>query len=142
MKKRFAPWIIVGFLLMGWPLNGLSQELPSGKWWHSPAISAKLKLSPDEIRRLDDLYAGSRRHLIDLKRSVEKERFELDQQLGGRKMNRSALKKQHQKLEKARTDLSSEYLRFMVETRNIIGYDRFQQLKQIYRGRAKSGGNS
>jgi Spy/CpxP family protein refolding chaperone len=141
MNRRFAAWIIVGFLLIGWPLKGLCQELPSGKWWHTPAISGKLKLSPEEIRRLDDLYAGSRQRLMDLKRAVEKERFELDQQLGNREINRQALNQQHRKLERARTDLSSEYLRFMVETRNIIGYDRFQQLKQIYRSRAKSKRN-
>lgn len=138
MSKRFAVWITAVFLLL-WPLRGFGQEAPEGKWWYAPDIAAALKLTPEEVRRLDDLYADSRRQLIDLKRSVEKERFELDQLLEGRKINDQAVKKQHRKLEDARTGLSSEYLRFMVETRRIIGHDRFQQLKQIYRGNSKSG---
>jgi Spy/CpxP family protein refolding chaperone len=90
-------------------------------------------LSQNEIDQLDDLFAKSRRKLIKLKSEVENEQFELDQLLGKKKVDDAKVKKQFKKLEKARNKLANERLQFVVGVRNILGRDRFQQLKSNYK---------
>lgn len=109
------------------------QEVPAGKWWYNPKIQKNLKLSKNEVKRLDKLFANSSRELIEHKSAVEREQFELDQLLSGKDVNDAAVKKQFRKLEKARQDLANERLEFVIGVRNILGPERFQQLKSNYK---------
>jgi Spy/CpxP family protein refolding chaperone len=119
--------------LVNLPVTSAGQEVPAGKWWYNPRIQKNLNLSHNEIDHLDRLFAKSRRKLIKLKSEVENEQFELDQLLGKKKVNDAEVKKQFKKLEKARNELANERLQFVVGVRNILGRDRFQQLKSNYK---------
>lgn len=115
------------------PLMASGQEVPAGKWWYNPKIQKNLNLSKAEIKRLDNLFASSSRKLIKQKSAVEREQFELDQLLSGKNVNDADVKKQFRNLEKARQNLANERLQFVIGVRNILGSDRFQQLKSNYR---------
>ena len=123
-------WLVI-FLFT--PAIAAAQDVPAGKWWYNPKIQKNLNLSKKEISQLDNLFANSRRKLIKLKSEVENEQFELDQLLGQKKVNDTKVKKQFQKLENARKNLANERLEFVIGVRNILGADRFQQLKSNYR---------
>ena len=128
--------VFSGVFLVIWliaPVITTAQDVPAGKWWYSPKIQKNLKLSRDEIAKLDKLFANSRRKLIKLKSEVENEQFELDQLLSKKKVNDTEVKKQFQKLEQARKNLANERLQFVIGVRNILGAERFQQLKSNYR---------
>lgn len=124
---------IVLFIIFCLPAVAMSQEMPSGKWWHNPKIIKELNLSKKEVRELDKLYADTRRKLIKLKSAVETEQFELDNLLNSKKMDDAEVRKQFERLEKARKKLADERFRFVVGVREIIGSDRFQQLKTSYK---------
>lgn len=115
------------------PLMASGQEVPAGKWWYNPKIQKNLNLSKAEVKQLDNLFASSSRKLIKQKSAVEREQFELDQLLSGKNVNDADVKKQFRNLEKARQDLANERLQFVIGVRNILGSDRFQQLKSNYR---------
>jgi Spy/CpxP family protein refolding chaperone len=128
--------VFSGALLVIWliaPVITTAQDVPAGKWWYSPKIQKNLKLSRDEIAKLDKLFANSRRKLIKLKSEVENEQFELDQLLSKKKVDDTEVKKQFHKLEQARKNLANERLQFVIGVRNILGAERFQQLKSNYR---------
>jgi len=131
LRNAFIVIFLVIFLIS--PLIAAGQDVPSGKWWYNPKIQKNLNLSQKEVGKLDDLFAHSRRKLITLKSEVEHEQFELDQLLSQKKENDKAVKKQFQKLEKARNNLANEQLEFVIGVRNILGSERFQQLKANYR---------
>jgi Spy/CpxP family protein refolding chaperone len=124
--------ILPAFLFIS-PLIAAGQEEPAGKWWYNPEIQKNLGLSQQEVDKLDQLFADSRRRFIKLKSEVENEQFELDQLLGKKKVNDADVKKQFQKLEQARKNLANERLEFVIGVRNILGADRFQELKSNYR---------
>ena len=130
-RSAFSLILLAIFVLM--PLIASGQEFPAGKWWYNPKIQKNLNLSKNEIKRLDNLYAKSRRKLIKYKSSVEREQFELDQLLSGQDVNKGTVKNQFQQLEKSRQDLANERLDFIIGVRNILGPERFQQLKSNYR---------
>jgi Spy/CpxP family protein refolding chaperone len=115
------------------PVIAAGQDVPNGKWWYNPQIQKNLNLSKKEVGNLDKLFANSRRKLIKLKSDVENEQFELDQLLGQNKVDDDKVKKQFQKLEKARNKLANERLQFVIGVRNLLGPERFQQLKSNYK---------
>ena len=132
MLRHVFSFMLLVFLV-NLPGVAAGQEVPAGKWWYNTKIQKNLNLSQNEIDKLDKLFAKSRRKLIKLKSEVEHEQFELDQLLGKKKVNDAAVKKQFEKLEKARNNLANERLQFVISVRNILGHDRFQQLKSNYK---------
>ena len=113
--------------------DAAGQDVPSGKWWYNQKVVKNLNLTKKEIRQLDQLYVNSHRKLIKLKNAVEREQFELDALLGKKTVDDAKVRKQHKRLESARTDLSNERLGFVIGVREIIGAERFQQLKTSYK---------
>jgi Spy/CpxP family protein refolding chaperone len=69
----------------------------------------------------------------ELKNAVEQEQFELDTLLDKKTVDDTKVRKQFKRLERARTDLANERLGFVIRVREIIGPDRFQQLKSSYK---------
>jgi Spy/CpxP family protein refolding chaperone len=116
-------------------LPGLAtgQDVPSGKWWYNQKVVKNLNLTQKEIRQLDQAWVDSQRKLIKLKNEVEREQFELDTLLGKKTVDDAGVRKQFNRLESARTDLADERLEFIIRVREIIGAERFQQLKTSYK---------
>lgn len=132
MLKKASVFILLIFMIT---LPGLAdgQDVPSGKWWYNKKVVQNLNLTSKEVSQLDQLYENSHRKLIKLKNAVEREQFELDTLLGKKKVDDTEVRKQFKKLEGARTDLADERLGFVIRVREIIGPDRFQQLKTSYK---------
>jgi Spy/CpxP family protein refolding chaperone len=111
--------------------NAMAQRAPSGRWWRSPRVVKALNLTGGEIQRLESAYGQSRREMIKKKNRVEREQLELENMMGKRKINASAIRKQNRKLEKARSDLADTKFSFVIKVRQIIGHGRFQQLVNL-----------
>ncbi|MDX1707646.1 MAG: periplasmic heavy metal sensor [Desulfobacterales bacterium] len=132
MLKRV--WMAMLLMLtISLPAVVFAQDVPSGKWWYNKTVVKNLNLTPKEVRQLDGLYEDSHRKLIDLKSAVKREQFELDSLLGKEPVDDAKVRQQFKRLEKARTDLANERLGFVIRVREIIGADRFQQLKTSYK---------
>lgn len=131
MLKQIIAGIPLILVLALAPL-AMGQTMPSGKWWKDSRIVKQLNLTSGEVKKLDNLFVKSRRRLIELKNRVEKEQFEYQTLMESQDLDERAVNRQLQKLEKARSALSSERSRFLVGVRKILGRDRFQKLQQIY----------
>jgi Spy/CpxP family protein refolding chaperone len=107
--------------------------MPPGKWWHNPQMSKELNLSEPERTKLDEEFRNSRRKLIELRSTVERERFELENLLELQALNEAAVMEQFKKLEKARASLAAERFSFLLQVRKTLGPERFQRLKTYYR---------
>ena len=119
--------------MIGMPVIAMgAQNMPSGKWWHNPEVSKQLDLTKNEIGSLDKAYLKNRRNLIDLKSKLEKERFELEILFENEKLNEAEIMKRFSQIENARTRLSAERFKFIVEVRKIIGLERYRALKTSF----------
>jgi Spy/CpxP family protein refolding chaperone len=132
MLKRISLGILMIFVI-SLPEFAGGQDIPSGKWWYNQKVVQNLNLTQSEIHQLDQLWVDSQRRLIELKNTVEREQFELDTLLSKKTVDDAAVRQQFKRLERARTDLADERLRFVIGVREIIGPDRFQQLKTSYK---------
>jgi len=131
LKKNVLTGTVLLIMMIS-PAIAMAQEMPSGKWWHSPRMFKQLNLSDAEKDKLDEGFLNSRRKLIDLKRNLERERFELGNLLENKTLNETEVMKQFEKLEKARLDLSAERFSFLLRVRKILGPERFQHVKTFY----------
>lgn len=132
LKKNVLTGTVLLIMMIS-PAIAMAQEMPSGKWWHSPRMPKQINLTDAEKDKLEEGFRNSRRNLIDLKRNLERERFELGNLLEDKTLNETEVMKQFKKLEKARLDLSSERFSFLLQVRKILGPERFQQVKAFYR---------
>lgn len=130
LKQCIAGMALVTLLLLA-PLAA-AQTMPGGKWWKDPDIARELNLTSGEVKQLDKLFVKSRREMIELKNRVEKEQFEYQNLMESKTLDESAINRQLQKLEQARSELNEERSRFVVAVRKILGSERFQRLQQIY----------
>ena len=127
-------WVVILLIFMiSLPGLAAGQDVPAGKWWYNQNVVQNLNLTQKEVRQLDQLYENSHRKLIRLKNAVEQEQFELDALLSKKTVDDTKVRKQFKRLESARTDLADERLGFVIRVREIIGPDRFQQLKTSYK---------
>jgi len=131
LKKVWVGMLLI--FMVNLPGSTFGQDAPSGKWWYNQKIVQNLNLTQAEIRQLDQLYVDSHRKLIELKNTVEREQFELDTLLDKKTVDDAKVRQQFKRLERARTDLADERLSFVIRVREIIGADRFQELKTSYK---------
>lgn len=134
MKKILTLTIIAIFMLTGTcfsKMRGGSQDgfkMPHGKWWRLPSIQKSLNVTPDEQKKLDQLYTESRKRMIDLKATVEKEKLDLEVIMDSEIFNKSACLKQFQSLANAKTKLGTERFSFITEIRALFGQERYLKL--------------
>jgi len=126
-------WSVLAVLLLFFPSGIFAQDMMDGKWWQSKRVAEELKITDAEKRQLDETYTASRRELITLKSNVERERFELDNLLDRGDSKKKAVLDQYNRLEAARSELSEERFNLLLVVRDIVGIERYQQLKLMYR---------
>jgi len=139
MKKSIL-WVIASvFLFSGIAMAKGPQEdnldLPENKWWQNPRVVKGLKLTEPEQTRLNDLFVNSQRKMFDLKTNVQKEKFEIEQLLEQEKVDEAACMDRFNKLTTAQNALRTQRFQFLLEVRNILGLERYRQLKNKFQQR-------
>lgn len=119
-----------------------SMGMPVGKWWKMPHVADKLALNQEEKEKLDSMYLQHRHQMIDFRSQVDKERLELEYLLDSNTFNAAASMDRFKKFEQARNNLATERFKFLIKVRELLGLQRFQQLKaevRQYRMKGKRG---
>jgi len=123
--------VVVTVLAMAGP--AMARGASKWRWWQNEEIITLLKVTPEEIKKLDDAYIASRRSMLKLRGRVEAERFELEELLSRPEIDADAIREQNRKMESARSDLAEERLDFLLKSREVLGHERFQKLIEIQR---------
>jgi len=71
--------------------------------------------------------------LVELKEELKREQAELRDLLEFEPLKEQSVMAQARRLEAIRSDLALERLRYVLDVRKILGPERFQQLKRLYR---------
>ena len=59
-------------------LGQKKQPFPDGAWWRNQSYASLLSLTPDQQKKMDDVFQQSRIRLIDLTATLDKEEAILD----------------------------------------------------------------
>jgi len=104
-------------------------DVPRGKWWKMPQMAGRLNLTEEEKEKLDLMFLEHRRQMIDLRSAKQKERLELEQLLDSASLDSAACMRRFMSVQEAHKALALERFKFLLGVREMLGLDRFQQLK-------------
>ena len=131
--KRTLGMMAVLFTVLAMAGPAMANGSSKWRWWHNDGIITQLKLTPEETKALDDAFVESRRRMLEVKGRVEAERFKLEEMMSRPEIDVAALREQNRKMESARTELAEVRFDFLLKSREILGYERFQKLTAIQR---------
>ncbi|MFP4476985.1 MAG: Spy/CpxP family protein refolding chaperone [Desulfatibacillaceae bacterium] len=130
-------WTMIGvlavLLLVSVAPANAGDGVPSGKWWRNPKVVEEINITPQEQEKLDESFLQFQRDSIDVKSRLEKERLELDHLMSRKSIDEKEAKAAMSEVDKARSELADRRFEFLLEVRNILGNERFNELKDKFR---------
>lgn len=127
------PLILIALILLLFPDICRAKQIPPGRWWHIPYFSEQLNITDQQKEDLDKLFDFNRNRLAQLKKQMEDEKSELLQAIDEEHLNEAIAITKMKKLEGTRTLLAATRFSYSLEVRKLLGYERFQRLKTVYR---------
>ena len=100
-----------------------------GRWWHNADMVAKLKLTDDQQKAMDDTLQQHRETLVDMRGALEKAELELEPMMKQDQPNESQILAQIDKVAAARADLEKANARFLLAIRSKLTPEQWKALQ-------------
>ncbi len=126
MKQSWIVWI----LLIVTP--AVSQILPGGlggRWWRGPQIVEKLGLTPEQQKKMDDVFQQSRVKLIDLTASLDKEEAALEPLISAEQPDADKIRSQINRVADARSELEKANANMLLGLRLLLTPNQWKGLQ-------------
>jgi hypothetical protein len=118
-------------------------QIPLHRWWKLSQASEQLNITPEETKKLDELYQKVKEKLIDSEALLQKHMLKLEMQFDSENFNQNKCLQIFKDAQTARTKLALGKFEFALKTRDILGKERFEKLlntfKQFRRHADKKG---
>ena len=119
--------------------GGMHLQLgPPGRWWNNPDIAKRVGLSPDQIRKMDDIFTANRLKLIDRMAAVQKEETIMEPLVAAEPPDETKVLSQIDKVAQARAELEKANARMLLELRGQLNHEQWLKLQSerppIHRG--------
>jgi Spy/CpxP family protein refolding chaperone len=102
---------------------------PPGLWWHNPDLVQKLTLTPDQLKRMDDIFQQNRAQLMDLRSNLEKQEQSMGPMLAADQPDTNKILAQIDHTAQARAELEKANARMLLGIRNILTPDQWSKLQ-------------
>ena len=106
---------------------------PPGIWWHNPDLIEKLTLTPDQQKRMDDIFQQNRSQLIDLRTNVEKQEQLMGPMLAADQPDTNKILAQIDLTVQARAELEKASAKMLLGIRNVLTPDQWSKLQAAER---------
>lgn len=110
---------------------------PGGMWWKNPKIVAALALTPEQQKKMSDIFESSRIQLIDAHANVEKAEVPMQAMLAANPPETAKVLAQIDKIAQARAELEKSNARMLLGIRGVLTPDQWTKLQaeeQSHRG--------
>jgi Spy/CpxP family protein refolding chaperone len=119
MDQGHGPWSDMRGLHIG----------PPGMWWHNPDLVQKLTLTPDQLKRMDDIFQQNRSQLMDLRTNLENQEKLMGPMLAADQPDTNKILAQIDHTAQARAELEKATARMLLGLRNILTPDQWSKLQ-------------
>ena len=106
-----------------------------GRWWNNPDIVAKLKLTDDQRKAMDEIFQQHREKLVDLRGNLEKAEIAMEPLVHADQPNESAVMAQIDKVAQARAELEKANARFLFALRAKLTPEQWKQVQDFRHNR-------
>jgi Spy/CpxP family protein refolding chaperone len=101
----------------------------NGRWWNSPKVVEKLKLTDDQRKAMDQILLQHRETLIDLRGNVEKAELLMEPLMKDDQPNETKILAQIDKIAWSRAELEKANARFLLALRGKLTPEQWKQLQ-------------
>jgi len=101
---------------------------PSGTWWRSQSYITALSLTPDQQKKMDDVFQQSRLKLIDLTAAFDKEEAILEPLIKADRLDENRVAPQLDKVADARAELEKANARMLLGIRQVLTTEQWTKL--------------
>jgi Spy/CpxP family protein refolding chaperone len=126
MKQFLIVWTVLAASV------AVSQILPSGlgsRWWRSPQMVERLALTPDQQKKMDDVFQQSRLKLIDLTASLDKEEAILEPLVAAEQPDADKVRTQINRVADARAELEKANANMLLGFRLLLTQEQWKKLE-------------
>ena len=102
-----------------------------GRWWNTPKMIERLKLTQDQRRALDDILQQLREKLGDLRANLEKAEIAMEPLVKADQPNESAVMSQIDKVAQSRAELEKANARFLFALRAKLTPEQWKQVQEF-----------
>jgi Spy/CpxP family protein refolding chaperone len=107
-----------------------SGRLPDN-WWRNLAVVTTLRLTPAQVRQMEDIFQQHRLKLIDLNASLEKEEVTLEPLVAADTLDEAKLTAQIDRVAQARAELEKSRGRMLVGIRKVLEPEQWRKLSEM-----------
>ena len=101
-----------------------------GMWWKNPDLVKSLNITPDQQKKMDDIFQKSRLELIDLKAALEKQEVILHPMMDENPPDTNKILAQIDRVAQARADLEKGNARMLLGIRGVLTPDQWTKLHE------------
>lgn len=102
--------------------------VPGGLWWRNPKVVNWLALTPEQVKRMDDIFHKSVFELIGLKKNLEKQNKMLEPLLSANPPDTAVAMAQIDKVADARAALEKSDARMLLGIREVLTPEQWTKL--------------
>jgi Spy/CpxP family protein refolding chaperone len=111
------------------PMDRSMHVGPPGKWWSDPRFVQILGLTPDQQKRMDDVFNQNRLKLIDLSAALQKEEAILEPLLAADRPDEPKILLQIDRVAQARAELEKGNARMLLGLRGVLTQEQWKRLQ-------------
>lgn len=108
-------------------------DLPPGKWWEDQRLASRIGLSEDQQQQIREVIYERARRMIDLKADVDKAGLDLRAAVDQQQFDPAPVRAAYAVFQTARHKLEVERFEMLLEIRQILTYEQWQQIEEIKR---------
>ncbi|MCK5542312.1 MAG: hypothetical protein KAI40_06435 [Desulfobacterales bacterium] len=108
-------------------------QVPLHRWWKLSQASEQLNITPEETKKLDDLYQKIKEKLIDSEAMLQKDMLKLEMQFDSESFDQNKCMQIYKEAQATRTKLALDRFEFALKTREILGKERFEKLLNTFK---------
>jgi periplasmic protein CpxP/Spy len=111
------------------PLERAFHMGPGGRWWDSPEFAQRIGITPEQQKKMDNIFQQSRLTLIDLHAAVEKQETILEPLVSADQPNEAQILAQIDKVAQSRAELEKANARMLLGLRGVLTADQWKKLQ-------------
>jgi Spy/CpxP family protein refolding chaperone len=122
--------LIAGVLVLASVAAGQSWKVGlGGNWWKNSATIERLGLTPDQQKKLDDVFQQNRVRLIDQTAAVEREEVILEQLMAADSMDPAKVRAGIDRVAEARAQLEKTNANMLLDMRMLLNKQQWDAVK-------------
>jgi len=105
-----------------------------GMWWKNPEVITRLAITPDQQKKMEDIFVQNRVQLIDLHATLEKEQLLLDPLMSANPLDQPKALAQIDKIADTRAALEKTDAKMLLGIRGVLTPEQWTKLRERHHG--------